>query len=65
MTAESAYQLQKQVHASTPAGVISDLRKSSPAGHKQGDERSNRQREYYEGSQHARAGAGSVGRAGN
>ena len=56
MSVESAYQLQKQVLNSTPAGVISDLRKSSPSGHKVSDERTLR---------NDRGGASSVGRAGN
>ena len=37
MTMQQANQLQMQQNASTPAGVISELRKSSPSGHTQNE----------------------------
>ena len=37
MSMENANQLQKHVQASSPAGVISELRKSSPSGHDNND----------------------------
>ena len=63
MSMENANQLQKHVTASTPAGVISELRKSSPSGH--GEERSNRGRELAQNNSLTRVGQDSAGRAAN
>ena len=65
MSVKDANQLQKSNNASTPAGVISELRKSSPSGHKGSDERSGRNRELAQNNSLTRIGQESAGRAGN
>ena len=66
MSKDNSNQLQKNVSASTPAGVISELRKSSPGGHRNNpDERSGRSRELAANNSLTRIGQESAGRAAN
>ncbi len=65
MSRDQSHQLQKNNSASTPAGVISELRKSSPAGHKNPEERSGRNRELAANNSLTRIGQESAGRAAN
>lgn len=63
MSMENSSQLQKHVHASTPAGVISELRKSSPTGHDNHDR--SRGRELAQNNSLTRVGQDSAARAAN